>query len=613
MLSFIALQLSAPSVIGQEIPVSSTFLRHDRQLQGQRTRQAPFMSVCQSWDAWVTGCQRGSQNFCVDYLNEGPSNSDIEITLGNLTASTPGNEVRMQWWAPRASPTRWNPLDTLTGCSVYYSFTYAWPNFGSPDFNGGSVRVKEDGTATLRVRAPSTYFVSHYIATPTVRFRLCSNGSASADTTQAVLFTPVGILMYGLGAEGESSVQILTTKNLTWTTRPGEGNRTDQAIAGVLVVRNADGADTSTTVATTTSSHDEGPLMSVTDLRSTTQANGPTAGTTTAAPTSSQVSQDQALIVQAKEQMTAQALEFSPVYQCFAQNKFYDQFTADCTDKCSDNTVVVSGQCVSPTIPNTNTTLRGVWMMTIDCDEACWAERGKVALHYSRLALAYGLKIPFEEVTTVGMSFPSSSSRRMGHSPGHSRLANFQIMVSSQRVDVSTGLSILQMSMKDPVQCTRVFGFPVLQVAMTSLTPDNNWQDMSAGSTVLNRGTDIFQSTYERSAPKLVSDAAESIVKAGWPIVLIVCVAAGVLAVAAIVGFVVLRRRQKLRNDACVDIAGSAANPAFEDETIGTVIGFPVPNSAAMAGPDESEMGEDGPQKAAVGVVCKATPVTKKV
>lgn len=252
-------------------------------------------------------------------------------------------------------------------------------------------------------------------------------------------------------------------------------------------------------------------------------------------------------------------------------------------------------------------------MMNIGCDEACWAERGTVALHYSRLALAYGLKIPFEEVTTVGMSFPASSDRRMAHSPGHSRLANFQIMVSSERVDVSTGIGIMQMFMKDPAQSSRVFGFPVLQVAMTSLSPDNNWQDMSAGSTVLSRGTDIFQSTYERSAPKLVSDAAESIVQAGWPIVLIVCISAGVLAVAAIVGFVVLRRRQKLRSDACVDIGGSVANPAFDDETTGTVIGYPVPNSAAMAGPDASEMEEDGPQKAAVGVVCKAPPMTKKV
>lgn len=608
---FIALQLlvpSLPQVIGQELPVSSAFLRHDRQLQqGTNSRQA-FMSVCQSWDSWVTGCQRGSQNFCVDYLNQGPSNSDIEITLGNLTASTPGNEVRLQWWAPRASPTRWNPLDSLTGCAVYYSFTFAWPNFGSSDFNGGSVRVKEDGTATLRVRSPATYFVSRYVATPSVRFRLCSNGSASADTTQAVLFTPDGMSLYGLGAEGESTVQILNATNLTWTTKPGEGNRTDQTIAGVLVVRNDD--DTATTTSTTHA----GPLMSVTNLVSTTLANGPTTGTTPAtAASTSQAGQDEALIVQAKEQMTAQALEFSPVYQCFAQNKFYDQFTADCTDKCSDNNVVVGGQCVSPTIQNTNTTLRGVWMMNIGCDEACWAERGTVALHYSRLALAYGLKIPFEEVTTVGMSFPASSDRRMALSPGHSRLANFQIMVSSERVDVSTGIGIMQMFMKDPAQSSRVFGFPVLQVAMTSLSPDNNWQDMSAGSTVLSRGTDIFQSTYERSAPKLVSDAAESIVQAGWPIVLIVCISAGVLAVAAIVGFVVLRRRQKLRSDACVDIGGSVANPAFDDETTGTVIGYPVPNSAAMAGPDASEMEDDGPQKAAVGVVCKAPPMTKKV
>lgn len=299
--------------------------------------------------------------------------------------------------------------------------------------------------------------------------------------------------------------------------------------------------------------------------------------------------------------MTAQALEFSPIYQCFAQNKFYDQFTADCADNCDESSALVGGQCVSPIIETTNTTLRGVWMMNVDCDEACWSERGTVALHYSRLALAYGLKIPFEEVTTAGMSFNVAPSRRMGHSLGHSRLATFQIMVSTQRVETSKGTSFMQNFMKDTVQISRVFGFPVLQVAMTSLSADNNWQDMSTGSTVLSRGSDIFQTTYERSAPKLVSDAAESLANAGWPLILVVCIAAGVLAVGFIVGLMVLRLR-RLRHDAIL---------SADHDATGTVIGYPVPNSVAMAGPDASDKG-DGSCKATVGVVCKVPSKTKQ-
>ena len=39
------------------------------------------------------------------------------------------------------------------------------------------------------------------------------------------------------------------------------------------------------------------------------------------------------------------ALEFSPIYQCFMEEKLFDHFTAACTDECGNGAVVARGQC----------------------------------------------------------------------------------------------------------------------------------------------------------------------------------------------------------------------------------------------------------------------------
>ena len=53
--------------------------------------------------------------------------------------------------------------------------TDAYPKYGDADFNGGNQLVGTDGKVTIRVQAPSTYFVTNWISVPHVHLRVCSN------------------------------------------------------------------------------------------------------------------------------------------------------------------------------------------------------------------------------------------------------------------------------------------------------------------------------------------------------------------------------------------------------------------------------------------------------
>ena len=56
-----------------------------------------------------------SLEFCNDFDQFFHFRYDLEITLGNLTASKPGHPVHLAWWAPRKSETSWNPHISLAG------------------------------------------------------------------------------------------------------------------------------------------------------------------------------------------------------------------------------------------------------------------------------------------------------------------------------------------------------------------------------------------------------------------------------------------------------------------------------------------------------------------
>merc|ERR1719291_440505 len=47
---------------------------------------------------------------CASQLSDGPADADIEVTLGNLPPSAPGEDVHLQWWATYKSVNDYDPL-----------------------------------------------------------------------------------------------------------------------------------------------------------------------------------------------------------------------------------------------------------------------------------------------------------------------------------------------------------------------------------------------------------------------------------------------------------------------------------------------------------------------
>jgi len=238
---------------------------------------------CERWDAAVTGCTLHNESRCSDHLSSGPENPDLEITLGNLTPSRNGSDVHLQWWAPRKSEVPWNPQDNdLTGCAVYWDMLKAYPRYNASDFNGGNVRVSENGEATLRVHSPATYLVGRmWVATPHIHLRLCSNESFAHTKQDAVIFTGEGV--YAVGTQTYSDLTIVNFTNLTWAAEVGKGPPNDTVnIAGMLV---SSRRRSTTVVPTTTSSLADKSTDESEETTFTTSTQGLT--TTTAAATTS--------------------------------------------------------------------------------------------------------------------------------------------------------------------------------------------------------------------------------------------------------------------------------------------------------------------------------------
>ncbi|CAK9002063.1 unnamed protein product [Durusdinium trenchii] len=161
----------------------------------------------------------------------------MEITLGNLTPSTPENPVHLAWWAPRKSQTAWNPHLNLEGCAVYRHMNSAYPKYSDVDFNGGNLQVDSNGQITIRFQAPATYYVTSWISVPHVHLRLCSNDTFAHTTQDAIVFIVDGPEL--VAGEAGSHLQILDYKNFTYAEKTGGPLRSvsDRDIIGVLTWR----------------------------------------------------------------------------------------------------------------------------------------------------------------------------------------------------------------------------------------------------------------------------------------------------------------------------------------------------------------------------------------
>merc|ERR1711975_155439 len=98
------------------------------------------------------------------------------------------------------------------------------------------------------------------------------------------------------------------------------------------------------------------------------------------------------------------AIEFSPVYNCLADTKLFDQFTSKCTDQCSSDANMANAQCVRKAVVHGATaSLTASWHLYLDCDNKCWSDTVPVSQHMGRLALADHFDITFQEVKIVSM------------------------------------------------------------------------------------------------------------------------------------------------------------------------------------------------------------------
>ncbi|CAE7223854.1 unnamed protein product [Symbiodinium sp. KB8] len=404
-------------------------MRGSRRLWDIAAREKHIWGRCDRWDAKVSGCELNSEYKCSDRISQGPEQYDMEIVLGNLTPSRPDHPVHLAWWAPQKSQTAWNPHDSLEGCAVYRDMNEAYPDFTDPNFNGGNLVVSETGRVTIRVQNPATYFVTHWISVPHIHLRLCSNDTFAHTTQDAIIFVRNGAEL--VAGEAGSSLQIVSVKNYTWAERPGTGNVSDTGIAGILVWRR------------------EGT-------------------TTTLAP-----GQIQQLVEDTMDRMNLDALEFSPIYQCFENDQLYDHFTADCTTSCGGGAEVAHGQCVRPARFSESSVV-GIWQLMGTCNEACWSQWKNVTLHDARLALADLLDVPFQEITRVSMTFHASAGRRLSTD----KLATFQIMVTTKRLPKNDINTLMRTFLTDSAVAADVMNFPVSEVTMTNMNDRGEWSNV---------------------------------------------------------------------------------------------------------------------------------------
>jgi len=538
----LALVLTLPVALAHS-PIGTNgerFRGTGRRLWNLAAQESHIWGKCDEWDHKVAGCELNSQYKCSAYLSEGPAEYDLEITLGNVTASKPGHPVHLAWWAPRKSETVWNPHISLAGCAVYGWMNHAYPKYGDADFNGGNQQVGTDGKVTIRVKAPATYFVTNWISVPHIHLRVCSNDTFAHTTQDAIVFVKNGAEL--VAGEAGSNLQILSVKNMTYTTSPGSGQVQDRRIVGILVWR-----------------------------------QGGSVGTTTPMPNGLV----EEIIDDEMAKMNWDALEFSPIYQCFMEEKLFDHFTAQCTDECGSGAVVARGQCVRPE--------RGVkvetvasWTLSVQCNEACWTEWKNKTLHYTRLAVADMLDIPFQEVERAGLAF--HTSRRL---EGERRLqdgqrsATVQAYINTKRLTVTEINTLVPQVFESPASATEIMNFPVSSVSLERLANDGIWNDMlkNDGDTAdyVSNANDPYEDAYRRREPGGVQTIG-GIPTGGLPMGVIVGIAVAVLLFGFAVGFCIFYRRKKAITElggnervvtAAGTIIGSGANPGKKVEDDG--------------------------------------------
>jgi len=160
------------------------------------------------WDNATTQCLLGDTHQCSSHLSEGPADADVEITLGGLPPSggTAETEVHLQWWGTTRSEFDYHALDGPLGAGIFVNMHDAYPLYNSSEFNGGNVRVNENGEATIRVASMASYLVYQWIAFPHIHLRVCTGEHFVHYTPETVYFHWDGPILWAHCDAGDFTI-----------------------------------------------------------------------------------------------------------------------------------------------------------------------------------------------------------------------------------------------------------------------------------------------------------------------------------------------------------------------------------------------------------------------
>lgn len=576
---------------------------------------------CDQLDRGMTGCSLGSDVKCMDHLSDGPDDADVEIHLGNLPPSTIDEEVHLQWWSPRRSPTRYEPLVSPLGVTVYRCMADAYAKFFEPHFNGGNVRVSENGTAVIRVRAPATYFVWKYLAVPHIHLRLCRGESFAQNVSDAFYFG-LNDTWVSTGSQ-ESEIQVLATRPYNATAPKLESPtipRPEAVIVSIIDNRErTTSLDPSTTtlapVASSTTplepntsslapvaSSSSSTTPEATTPSTTPEATTPEATTPQPTPTEPEDPARGATIDAARDALDLDALEFSPVYLCLLEEQFFDHFTSDCVESCAQDAALVNGQCVRQETEESPVSLQATWKLEVQCGQRCWHDKKNQTLHNIRLSIAGLLDVPFQEVEQVSVSFLLPSDGRRLSAFSSTRTGYLEARVSTRRVRDEVGKQMLDGYLEDAAFASQLLGMDVRSVEQV-VTGSVEITDANSETLIMGTDNDPYAPAYDEAANTAgdpTSPGASSVL--GFlPTAAIVGIACGVVVLGVFFGlFIWYRRRQQARGAPVAQGNKAVEGKAVDGEAVGgKAVEEPQQhyeeNPAAVAEAAPAAVNEDGP------------------
>mmetsp|Transcript_631 Transcript_631/g.1827 ORF Transcript_631/g.1827 Transcript_631/m.1827 type:complete len:548 (-) Transcript_631:169-1812(-) len=488
-----------------------------RRLQSWQEKVEHIWSSCDNWDRTWSTCD-GTNLKCSDNESPGPVDADVEIRLGGLHPSTSEEDVYLQWWAPRKSPTEYKLLESPVNASIYLNIDDAYPKYYDGAFNGGNVRITESGEAVITVHAPAMYFVWQCLALPHIHMRTCRGDSFSLRFLDGIFF---GLSeSWVLTGSTESDAHIVSSRALSPARASPSlpGSPGPEPVAIVTRVWRIDRGTTTlaeaTTSLTTTSTITTSSLKSLTDVG----------------------------ISAARDQLQLDALEFSPVYSCFRSDQFFDHFSAECTESCPADAAMEHGQCVREELDIPAVTFDATWKLQVRCGVRCWHDKTNETFHGIRLSMAGHFDIPFQEVEHVSLGFESTvEGRRL---EGTIQVALMRVRVETRRHSEDSGGALMDNFLPSAAIASQLLGVPVQGVELLDAPVD------VINSTSMTWDNDPYTPAYEAIEKNPVGSSLGGLPSDFLPPEAIIGIAGGIMVIGAVVGVLAVWRRRVAKQKA---------------------------------------------------------------